>query len=224
MAGKGDTVYIKADRNVEVTKEEVTLGDVLQMECVNPSVVPKLRTLKLVHLHPADKKRQSRTAISVLKVIELIHREYPNIDVQNVGEQDFIVTYENQKTKGGLFHIAKTVLVVIISFLGAAFSIMAFNNDVSVTKMFSQIYELVTGTKNNGFTILEFTYSIGLIIGILTFFNHFGKKKFTVDPTPMEVEMRLYENDLQTTMIENFSREEKEIDVGKKHTSCNYRT
>ena len=224
MAGKGDTVYIKADRNIEVTKEEVTLGDVLQMECVNPSVVPKLRTLKLVHLHPVDKKRQSRTAISVLKVIELIHQEYPNIDVQNVGEQDFIVTYENQKTKGGLVHIAKTVLVVIISFLGAAFSIMAFNNDVSVTKMFSQIYELVTGTKNNGFTILEFTYSIGLIIGILTFFNHFGKKKFTVDPTPMEVEMRLYENDLQTTMIENFSREEKEIDVGKKHTSGNHWT
>lgn len=224
MAGKGDTVYIKADRNIEVTKEEVTLGDVLQMECVNPSVVPKLRTLKLVHLHPVDKKKQSRTAISVLKVIELIHQEYPNIDVQNVGEQDFIVTYENQKTKGGLVHIAKTVLVVIISFLGAAFSIIAFNNDVSVTKMFSQIYELVTGTKNNGFTILEFTYSIGLIIGILTFFNHFGKKKFTVDPTPMEVEMRLYENDLQTTMIENFSREEKEIDVGKKHTSGNHWT
>lgn len=224
MAGKGDTVYIKADRNIEVTKEEVTLGDVLQMECANPSVVPKLRTLKLVHLHPADKKKQSRTAVSILKVIELIHKEYPNIDVQNMGEQDFIVTYEEQKTAGGVIHLAKTVFVVVISFLGAAFSIMAFNNDVSVTKMFSQIYELVTGTKSNGCTILELTYSIGLIIGILTFFNHFGKKKFTVDPTPMEVEMRLYENDLQTTMIENFSRKEKEIDVARKHTHGNHRS
>lgn len=224
MAGKGDTVYIKADRNIEVTKEEVTLGDVLQMECANPSVVPKLRTLKLVHLHPTDQKQQSRTAVSILKVIELIHTEYPNIDVQNVGEQDFIVTYEKQKTAGGLVHIAKTIVVVIISFLGAAFSIMAFNNDVSVTKMFSQIYELITGTKSSGFTILELTYSIGLAIGILTFFNHFGKKKFTVDPTPMEVEMRLYENDLQTTMIENFSRKEKELDVGKKHIHGNHRS
>ena len=224
MAGKGDTVYIKADRNIEVTKEEVTLGDVLQMECSNPSVVPKLRTLKLVHLHQLDKKKQSRTAVSILRVIELIHEAYPNIDVQNVGEQDFIITYEDQTTAGGAVHIAKTILVVIISFLGAAFSIMAFNNDVNVTKMFSQIYELVTGTKNDGFTILELTYSIGLIIGILTFFNHFGKKKFTVDPTPMEVEMRLYENDLQTTMIENFSRKEKELDVGRKHTSGSRRT
>ena len=56
---------------------------------------------------------------------------------------------------------------------------------------------------------------MGLTIGILIFFNHFGKRKFTVDPTPMEVEMRLYENDIQTTLIEDFARKEKEMDVDK---------
>ena len=101
---------------------------------------------------------------------------------------------------------------------------MAFNNDVDVTKMFGQIYELITGTESNGFTMLELTYSIGLVIGILTFFNHFGKKRFSVDPTPMEVEMRLYENDLQTTLIENISRKGKELDVGKRNTSGSHRT
>lgn len=216
MAANSETVYIKADRNVEVTKPDVTLGDVLQMECSNASVVPKLKTIKLAKFHSTDKKSQNRTAVSILKVIELIHEEYPNIDVQNMGEQDFIVTYEAQQTAGGFVHILKAAVVVLISFIGAAFSIMAFNNDVDVTKMFSQIYELVTGTKSDGFTILELTYSIGLIIGILTFFNHFGKKRFSVDPTPMEVEMRLYENDLQTTLIENISRKGKEMDVGKR--------
>ena len=114
--------------------------------------------------------------------------------------------------------------MVIISFIGAAFSIMAFNNDVGTTKMFSQIYELVTGKTNSGFTILELTYCIGLTIGILTFFNHFGKKKFSVDPTPMEVEMRLYENDIQTTLIETYSRKEKELDVGSTNTTGNHRS
>lgn len=108
--------------------------------------------------------------------------------------------------------------------MGAAFSIMAFNNDVGVTKMFSQIYELVTGTKSDGFTVLEFTYSIGIAIGILTFFNHFGKRRFSVDPTPIEVEMRLYENDLQTTLIENISRKEQELDVGTKYTTGSHRS
>lgn len=224
MASNSETVYIKADRNVEVTKADVTLGDVLSMECSNPSVLPKLKSLKLLSFHHTDKKNQNRTAVSILKVIELIHGSYPNIDVQNMGEQDFIITYEEQQTAGGALHVLKAALVVLISFIGAAFSIMAFNNDVDVTKMFGQIYELVTGVKSDGFTILELTYSIGLIIGILTFFNHFGKKRFSVDPTPMEVEMRLYENDLQTTLIENISRKGKELDVGKRSASGSHRT
>ena len=90
---------------------------------------------------------------------------------------------------------------------------MSFNNDVDAPKLFAQIYELITGKLSNGFTILEFTYSIGLIIGILVFFNHFGKKRFSVDPTPIEVEMRLYENDIQTTLVETYSRKGKEVNV-----------
>ena len=53
---------------------------------------------------------------------------------------------------------------------------------------------------------MEIAYSAGLMIGILIFFNHFGKRRFTVDPTPMEVQMRVYENDIQTTLIENAAR------------------
>ena len=98
------------------------------------------------------------------------------------------------------------------------------NNDVDTTKLFGQIYELITGSASDGFTILELTYSVGLTIGILIFFNHFGKRKFTVDPTPMEVEMRLYENDIQTTLIEDFARKEKEMDVDKQSPYGSHRT
>ncbi len=224
MAGSKDTVYIKADRNVEVTKSDVTLGDVLKIECANPSVTAKIKTIKLLKFHHIDNKHQNRTAVSILKVIECIHSEYPSVDIQNMGEQDFIVTYEEQQTAGGFIHFLKLLGVVVTSFIGAAFSIMTFNNDVDTSKLFSQIYEQMTGTASDGFTILELTYSIGLIIGILVFFNHFGKKKFTVDPTPMEVEMRLYENDIQTTLIENYSRKEKELDVGKSDTPGGHRT
>lgn len=218
MSGNSETVYIKAEQNVEVDKPDVTLGDVLDMECANPSVVQKLRTLKLLKFHHTDKKNQNRVAVSVLKIIEKIHEQYPGITVENIGEPDFIVTYEAKVKAGGLVHILKTIGVVLISFVGAAFSVMAFNNDVDTTRLFSQIYELVTGTQSDGFTVLELTYSIGLVIGILIFFNHFGKKRFSVDPTPMEVEMRLYEKDIQTTLIENESRKEKELDVSSNHS------
>lgn len=219
MAVTNVTVYLKGDKDVEVTKKDVTLGDIMSFECSNKDVIPKLKTLKVLKVPENGEKR---FVISILKVIALIHQVYPGIDVQNMGEQDIIITYEDQKTPGMFMHGLKTGFVVLITFFGAAFSIMAFNNDVATTKLFSQIYELVTGQPSDGFTLLELTYCLGLIIGILVFFNHFGKKRFSVDPTPMEVEMRLYENDIQTTLIETYSRKEKELDVGKSnHTGGN---
>ena len=208
------TIYIKADKNVEVTKAEVTIGDILEVECSEPKVIPKIKTCRLFKFtkDPAHSKaKKKRTVISVLKIISHIHELYPNAEVENLGAPDIIITYEDQRTSGRFIHGLKVSLVVLITFVGSAFSIMTFNNDVQLTALFSQIYELQTGRTADGITVLELTYSIGLIIGILIFFNHFGKKRFSSDPTPIEVEMRLYENDIQTTIIETYSRKGEEI-------------
>lgn len=216
MASENKILYIKGDRDVEVTKPDVTLGDLLSMECTDKLMLAKIKTLKIIRF---KKSGRQRCVVSVLKIIACIHEKFPEADVQNLGESDIIVTYEDQKTPALAWHIIKTVFVAAVTFFGAAFSIMAFNNDVDVTKLFGQIYEFVTGQEAGGFTVLEIAYSMGVTAGILIFFNHFGKKRFTVDPTPMEIQMRLYENDIQTTLIENSERKGEEIDVGTTDTS-----
>lgn len=223
MSANQDTLYIKGDRDVELTKTEVTLGDILSLECSNKTVIPKIKAIKLVKFSEQGKKQQ-RIVISVLKIIACIHEQYPNLDIQNLGETDIILTYENQNTPGNVVHLLKTAVVVVLVFCGSAFSIMAFHNDVSITKLFSQIYLALTGVESDGYTILEVSYSIGIIIGILGFFNHFGKKRFTVDPTPLEVQMRLYENDIQTTLVEDASRRKEELDVGKSNPAGCHRS
>lgn len=90
---------------------------------------------------------------------------------------------------------------------------MTFNNDVNVTKLFAQVYELFTGQTSDGFTVLELCYSFGLGLGIIIFFNHFAGKKLTADPTPLEVQMRTYEDDINTTIIEA-SRHKPEKEKG----------
>ena len=223
MSANQDTLYIKGDRDVELTKTEVTLGDILSLECSNKTVIPKIKSIKLVKFSEQGKKQQ-RIVVSVLKIIACIHEQYPNLDIQNLGETDIILTYENQNTSGNVVHLLKTAVVVVLVFCGSAFSIMAFHNDVSITKLFSQIYLALTGVESDGYTILEVSYSIGIIIGILGFFNHFGKKRFTVDPTPLEVQMRLYENDIQTTLVEDASRRKEELDVGKSNPAGCHRS
>ena len=87
-----DILYIKTDRNIEVDHIDVTLGDVAKLECSNASVKNRLKTLKILKIQ-ADKS--NRYIFSVLKVIELIHKIYPNLEIQSLGEPDFIVEYES---------------------------------------------------------------------------------------------------------------------------------
>lgn len=208
-----ETVYLKAERNVEVQEPEVTLGDVVQILCGDPGLAGRIRQIPLLKFTPG-KRGQDRVVVSILRVVECIRDLYPQAEIQNLGEADFIVTYKPRKDTGGFCHGLKVAGVALCSFTGAAFSVMAFNNDVDVTKLFGQIYQLVTGARSDGFTILELTYCIGMVIGILVFFDHFGKKRFSAEPTPLEVEMRLYEKDIQTTLIDNSSRKGGELDVG----------
>ena len=60
---------------------------------------------------------------------------------------------------------------------------------------------------------LEVTYSIGLAVGIIVFFNHIGGRRITKDPTPIKVEMRIYEDDVNNALVETADREGKTIDV-----------
>ncbi len=221
MAVGNLTVYLKGDTNVEMQTTSVTLGDIVEIECTNSQIAAKLKCLKILKIPPG---KQKRYVVSILKIIEKIHEEYPSVEIQNMGAQDIIVTYEPMQKHNQLLVCGKVFLVMVIVFIGAAFSIMAFNNDVDVSRLFSQIYGLVMGRPKKGYTILEASYSIGIVIGILAFFNHFGKKRFSVDPTPLEVEMRMYETEIQTTLIENYARKEQELDVGKGNSSGNHGT
>ncbi len=205
-----DILYMKIDRNIELDKKEIYLSDVAKLECTNKEVLNRIKAIKLMNI-PDEKN--NRFVFSVLKVIEMIHKLYPSLEINNLGEIDFIIDYEKPRKQPKWFSVIKLLSVCVITFLGAAFAIMTFNNDVGVDTVFKEIYRLVTGEASDGYTILECSYSIGLTVGIMVFYNHFGGKKITTDPTPVEVEMRLYEDDINTTLIEGVNRKDKHIDV-----------
>lgn len=212
MAVARSVLYIKGEQSVEVKNRDVLLSDLVTMECTQREITNKLKTIKILKV-PDDGKH--RYVVSILKIIEYIHKEYPNLEIQNLGATDIIVTYEEQKKHNQVWQATKIALIAITSFVGAAFAIMTFNNDSGTPDLFTNIYELFMGQPKTGFTILELTYCIGLVVGILVFFNHFGKRRFSVDPTPIEVEMRLYENDIQTTLVSDYARKGQEADVGQ---------
>lgn len=194
-----DTLYLKIDENVGVHDRRVLLKDIAQISCSSREIENRV---KVITFPEAVGREPGRYVKSVMEVIDCIQKEFPGLEINNIGVADFIITYEKPEQPSEVTAWLKTAAVCVLSFFGAAFSIMTFNNDVAVTELFGQIYELFTGQTSDGFTTLELAYSLGLGLGIIIFFNHFAGKKLTADPTPLEVQMRTYEKDVNDTVIE----------------------
>ena len=205
---KSDIIYLKLEQNSQVSHKKVLLEDVAEILTADQTL--QKESGKLV-LYTFSQEKEQKLVFSAMKVIELLQKQRPGLQVINIGETDFIVTYEEQDGKGGIIHGVKIVAVVLISFFGAAFTIMTFNTDVSVGDVFSLFYRLVMGTEQTKGSIMEITYCVGIAIGILGFYNHFSARNERDDPTPLHLEMRNYEQEMNNAIIKNASREGKEI-------------
>lgn len=205
-----DTLYINIKQNSEVHKKDVFLSDVADVYCVNRAAESKAKALRVLTIRENKNKRYILAAIDV---IEKLQEQDPKLQIDNLGEVSFIVDYQKPGRPAYFTAWLKTLFVCVIAFFGSAFAIMTFNNDASVSDVFKEIYRLVMGAESDGFTVLELSYTVGLALGIIVFFNHFAKIKINTDPTPLEVEMRLYEDNINKTLIQNDGRKESGIDV-----------
>ena len=205
-----ETLYLKLDRNVELQKDEVNLSDLGKLYCRNHEILARAKAMHVLRFHEKDPKRQ---VLSVMKLIAKIQGQFQNVEVENIGESEVVIERVKANKYKGPLQWLKIIFVCGICFFGSSFTIMAFHNDVNISRVFIQIYEMLTGETSEGYTILEFSYSIGLSLGILVFFNHIGGRRITKDPTPIEVEMRIYENDVNNSLVKTAKREGKIIDV-----------
>lgn len=215
-----ETVYIKIAQITEVYEPDVFLKDIAEIHCSDQISEAKVKAIKVASFAKMQKvsrkNRNQKDFVQIGSVVELlkkIEEAVPGAQVDNLGESDYVIRYQRNVRKPSVLQWMKTACIAVISFCGAAFAIMTFNNDANVTDVFANLYYLTMGVESDGVTILEFSYSLGIAVGILVFFNHFAKWKLTVDPTPIEVEMRLYEENLNKALIQNHGRKEKGIDV-----------
>lgn len=204
------TVYLNISEITEVHHKEIQLKDVADVYCDDSAIMNKCKALRIKTIHQDRDKRYVEKTLDVIK--KLMEMD-PTLQVNNVGKVDYIIDYHHPRPARWGLEWVKTVLVCIICFCGASFAIMTFNNDGGVSDVFKEIYRIVIGSESDGFTVLEVSYCVGLALGIVAFFNHFAKWKINTDPTPLEVEMRLYEDNISKTLIQNDGRKESDIDV-----------
>mgnify|MGYP003418407388 FL=1 len=200
-------VYLRLRHRVHirVNQTKIYLEDIARI-IGTEEIVPSLQGLLIYELEKSDR---NIIVIDLSSIVERITKNYP-IDIQAIGPSQTIIEVvpEQKKNNTILF-----VIVWLLLFVGSALTIMNFHEDVSMPAVHQKIYKLITGNEIERPLILQIPYSFGLGLGMVLFFNHFFKKRFNDEPSPLEVEMFNYQQDLDQYVMMNENKESiKKID------------
>jgi stage V sporulation protein AA len=160
-----------------------------------------------------DKKKNC--LLSVIDIIDAIDKALPDNTINIIGESDTVIEYTPKTGKpNALWQWTKVAFISLLLLSGSATAIMSFHSDSQMPTVFQNYYKLFFDESRDSTILIDLPYSIGLALGIIVFFNHILGKKITDDPTPIEVEMSLYESNVTDTMIDLLNtKKEEDSDV-----------
>ncbi|RST73716.1 stage V sporulation protein AA [Siminovitchia acidinfaciens] len=196
-----NTIYIQMKHRMKLKKGAVIrLGDIAQL------IVPD----SLKHLHELQVLKNTKDVekkfivLDVMAVISKIKNRCPDADVQVIGPTEIIFEIE-EKRKASPSIIF--VLVWLLLFIGSGLAIMNFHEETSMQTMHQKIYWMMTGKINSNPYVVQIPYSFGLGLGMILFFNHLFKKRINEEPSPLEIEMFNYQQDLDQYVVLNKHKE-----------------
>ena len=177
-------IFIKPLKKASLThKSCVRLKDAAEVYVAGGDQA-KVENITMLNI---DADRNGRYIISALDMVKKTAKLCPEAGIQCMGETETLIVHKAKKEKyNRILDIIKTAFVCIVLFGGAMTAIMSFHSDAQMPAVFQ---------------------NIGLAVGIIVFFNHFGLKKITEDPTPIEVEMTTYEKESDESVIDRLEKE-----------------
>ncbi|MEK3849662.1 stage V sporulation protein AA [Paenibacillus sp. FSL R7-0340] len=188
-------VYLRLRSRVRMIQgQDLHLGDVAQL-LTNPEWEKDL--LELVLKRPQHQDG-NLILIDMLQIIAKIRDHIPGVVVESLGKPHVLVELVEKPRKPSKILF---VLVWVLLFFGSALTIMNFHADVSMMEVQVRIVEMITGRKDEHPYLFQIAYSIGIGFGMIVFFNHLFKKNWNEEPTPLEVEMYLYQENVDQYVV-----------------------
>ncbi|WP_409346544.1 stage V sporulation protein AA [Paenibacillus sp. MBLB4367] len=190
-------LYVRFRKRVAISKGKPVLFTEIAQLIADPELEERLRKLVVYEPKPQD---GNLLVIDMMMVIRKVKQIAPHLNIELIGEPHALVEVVSGGRKP---HFVLIVLVWLLLFIGSGLAIMNFHADVSMLKVHQRIYELMTGNVSEKPYFLQIPYSIGIGAGMVLFFNHLFKKKFNEEPSPLEVEMFMYQENVNHYVITN---------------------
>ncbi|QOS79953.1 stage V sporulation protein AA [Paenibacillus sp. JNUCC31] len=190
------TVYVRLRSRIRIQRGRgVKLGDVAHLLTSPEEQEGRLLELELLRPGPED---GNLILIDILQIIPQIRMALPGVTVELIGSGHTLVEVIAGTGKAS---ISLFILVWLLLFFGSALTIMNFHADVNMQEVQIRIVEMITGRRDEHPYLFQVAYSIGIGFGMAVFFNHLFKKKWNEEPTPLEVEMFLYQQNVDKYVV-----------------------
>ena len=208
-------IYIKPPKKASMIGRDKVLIEDLTEVIATKDVADKVKKLAILNIgSEAENKSDKRFyLVSVTDIVKAIKKAYPEISVQNLGEMDTIIEYKAEKsTEKEYVKWLKVGFVALTLFIGSIAAIMSFHTDSEMSTILQNFHFMLFQVQTDSPLLIEIPYAIGLAAGIIVFFNHFFGKRLTTDLTPIEVELPIYENDVNDAIIDKLSTQKQETE------------
>lgn len=186
-----EIVYLRMKKSIELSsKKEVLLKDIAYISTDSPKRKKRLENLPIYRI---TKKDKNIVVIDGFLIIDHIINQNKDVEMQLVGPEQTVIRIPKSKKSPSVLIVA---FVWLLLFIGTAMTIMNFHYDVSMGEVQQKLSYLITGVANESPLWMQIPYSLGLGVGTLLFFNHWFKKRFNEEPSPLEVEIFKYQEDM----------------------------
>jgi stage V sporulation protein AA len=210
LESESKIVYIRLRRRVIVVpKSVVVLGDVARL-VTNEGLADRLKKLPLHRLTDQD---GNLLLIDMLQVVKAVREAEPGVTIETFGEPHVLL--EISPAREVRPNKLLLVLAWLMLFFGSGMAMMNFHADVNMPAVQLRITELVTGHSGPHPWLFQIPYSLGVGLGMLLFFNRIFRKRLNDEPNPLEVEMFMYQENVNHYVITEEYRKKHEDQAGE---------
>lgn len=200
-------LYLRLKKRIYIRPmHAVTLGQVSRLMIDDDELEMSLKELTLYEHRQQD---GNRVVIDMLQIVRSIRSLYPEVTIEHYGDPQVLLIVADKPVKP---RYALLVLAWLLLFFGAGLAIMNFHTDVSMKEVHIRIVELVTGEKTEHPLWFQIPYSLGIGLGMMLFFNHVFRKRLNEEPNPLEVELFMYQENINEYVIADEMRKKSNYD------------
>lgn len=183
-------VYLRLRKKINAQVHDIISLD--DIAFISTTAKEKQKLGKTV-IYKLEKSDQAIVVIDSFIIINHLNKKYDHLEFELIGPTETIINIESKRKKTAAIYV---FFVWLLLFIGTAMTIMNFHYDVSMQEVQQKLHLLFTGEEEKFPLWIQIPYSFGLGLGMVLYLNHWFKKRFNEEPSPLEVELYNYQLDL----------------------------